>query len=395
MIGDLSRQQPSLVMSEIKTFQTVFPNSYFFAVKSPTSTRSQNIMFVGYHSDNKIDLNASSTLADPDPVIRSLRDKVVNLDRFDLSPYPVMTDNYSPVEYLTGRVLQRTVDQEELFDGEEMLAIIAQQLRYGPRYPTAVGHKRVQDFLVAEMGQLTPEVKTQTWRHTEPNGTSYDLTNIIARLYPTRTKRIVLATHYDSQKLAFKDPSKPNEPSPGANNSASGVAVLVELARLLSDPATAPKVGVDIVFFDGEEGEESQGGDFSNWKPLGSAYFAAHLGEIYGNNKPISGVVLDMVCDKDLSIPKEASSAKNASVHTEEFWTIAHKIDPSVFPGQTRPEIKDDHTSLTGAGIPSFLVIDYDYPHYATTNDTIDKCSAESLYVVAKAVWNYVYYGVK
>lgn len=395
MIGDLSRQQPSLIMSEIKTFQAVFPNSYFFAVESPERTQSQNIIFVGYNSDKRIDLNASSIIADADPIIRSLRNKVIDTNRFDLSPYPIMTDNYSPVEYLTGQVLQRTYNQKDFFDGQEMLAVIDQQLRYGPRYPTATGHKQVQDFLIAEMKELTQEVKTQTWQHTESTGKSYELTNIIARLYPTQTKRIILATHYDSQKISFKNSSNQNQPSPGANNSASGVAVLVELARLLGNSHVVPSVGVDIVFFDGEEGEESQGADFTNWKPLGSTYFIQHLNEIYGNNKPVSGVVLDMVCDKDLKISKEASSAKNAPTQTEAFWKIAQKINSNVFQNQVRQEIRDDHTSLNQAGIPSFLVIDYDYPQYATTNDTIDKCSAESLQTVAEAVWNYAYYGVQ
>ena len=155
-----------------------------------------------------------------------------------------------------------------------------------------------------------------------------------------------------------------------------------------------PNVGVDIIFFDGEEGEENQGGDFTNWKPLGSVYFAQHLKEIYGENKPVSGVVLDMVCDRNLKISKEASSVRNASTQTEAFWTIAQKTNNNVFQNAVGQEIRDDHTSLNEVGIPSLLVIDFDYPPYATTNDTTDKCSAESLQTVAEAVWNYTYYGV-
>ncbi len=382
MIGDLSRQEPSLIMSEIRTFQTVFPNSYFFAVESPAKTDPQNIIFAGYNSDKKIDLSA-------------YRDKLINIGRFDLSPYPILTDNFSPVEYLTGRVLQRSFGQQDFIDGNEMLAVVGQQLRYGPRYLSAAGHKDAQDFLIAEMKELTRDVKTQTWKHIAPDGKEYDLANIIARLYPLEERRIILATHYDSQRFAFKDSNDKNQPVPGSNNSASGVAILVELARILSNSHTAPSVGVDIVFFDGEEGEENQRGDFTNWKPLGSTYFAEHLNEIYGNNKPLSGLVLDMVCDKDLRIFKEASSAKNAPAQTETFWNIARKINGNVFRNQIRQEIRDDHTPLNQAGIPSFLVIDFEYPFYATTNDTLDKCSAGSLKTVAEAVWNYVYYGVR
>ncbi|MFH1968078.1 MAG: fused MFS/spermidine synthase [bacterium] len=398
MIGDLSRQQPSLIMSEIKTFESVFENSYFFAVKSPATTSSQNIIFVGYNSKKLIDFSAPEIILNADPVISSLPDKAINIERFDLSPYPMLTDNYSPVEYLTGRVLKKNLEQNpsplvkgEGFNGQEMLSIIDQQLRYGPRYLTASGHKKVQDFIIAEMKTLADEVKTQIWAHSELNGESYELKNIIASFYPDKTQRIILATHYDSQKISFRNFSNQNQPSPGANNSASGVAVLLETARLLKNSDAPLGIGIDIIFFDGEEGEESQGGDFTNWKPLGSTYFTEHLNEIYKNNKPISGVVLDMVCDKNLKIFKEPSSARDAPAQTEAFWNIASKINGSVFLNEESQEIKDDHTSLNQVGIPSFLVIDYDYPPYATTNDTIDKCSAKSLETVLEALWSYIY----
>ena len=394
MIGDLSRQKPSLIMSEIKTFKTVFPNSYFFAVDSPKETTSQNIMFVGYNGDENIDFSAPSITNSSDPVIRSLQNKIIDMNRFDISSYPILTDNYSPVEYLTGKVLQRTFGQKA-FDGDEMLAVIGQLLGYGPRYPTATGHAQTQNFLIAEMKGLAQDVQTQTWQHTESSGKSYNLTNIIARFNPTETKRIILATHYDSQKNSFRNLFNQDQPSPGADNSASGVAVLVEVARLLSTSPVPPKIGVDIVFFDGEEGEENQGGDFTHWEPLGSTYFAEHLNDLYGNNKPVSGVVLDMVCYKDLKISKEASSVKNAPLQTEAFWNIAQKINGSVFQNNIQQEILDDHTPLNKADIPSFLVIDYDYPPYATTRDTLDKCSAQSLQTVATSVWNYIYHGVQ
>ena len=108
LIGDLSRQQPSLVMSEIKTFQSVFPNSYFFAVESPEKTTLQNIILVGYTGSKKIDLSAAALLQNTNPIIRSLQNKAIDVDKFDLSPYQILTDNFSPVEYLTAKVLQRT-----------------------------------------------------------------------------------------------------------------------------------------------------------------------------------------------------------------------------------------------------------------------------------------------
>lgn len=107
LIGDLSRQKPSLTMSEMKTFQTVFPNSYFFAVDSPDKIESQNIIFVGYNSDKKIDFNDQQIIINENPILQSLGEKFINLDQFDFSEYPILTDNFSPVEYLTSKVLQK------------------------------------------------------------------------------------------------------------------------------------------------------------------------------------------------------------------------------------------------------------------------------------------------
>src|SRR3989338_3061685 len=394
LIGNLSRQQLSLIMAEIKTFRSVFPNSYFFAVESPVSTDSQNIIFVGYNSNNAIDLKSPAIAQHPDLIIRSLRDKEIAIDRFELSPYPILTDNFSPVEYLTAIVLQRTFGEKPFIDGDEMIAVIEQQLRYGPRYMSAPGHKEVQKFLIAEMKALTNQVKTQTGDYTGSDGKTHKLTNIIGSLYPSQERRMVLATHYDSKRLADKDLVHKDQPVPGANDSASGVAILIELARILRNSHVLPNVGIDFVFFDGEEGDENQGGDYSDWKPLGSTYFAGNLDELYRNNKPISAIVIDMVCDKDLRIYKERSSVQEAPSQVEAFWNVAKKMDNSAFQDQISQVIRDDHTPLNQAGIPSILLIDFEYSPFHTTQDTADKCDANSLQTVAETVWEYINSGI-
>jgi Zn-dependent M28 family amino/carboxypeptidase len=253
------------------------------------------------------------------------------------------------------------------------------------------GHESVQKFLIAEMQEQTNEVKTQSWNYKATDGNTYKLTNIIGRLYPTQERRIILVTHYDSKKFADKDWSKKDQPVPGANDSASGVAVLVELARILGNSHVIPNIGVDLVFFDGEEGDINQGGDYNNWKPLGSTYFAEHLNEIYGNNKPVSTLVLDMICDKNLRIYKEQSSIQNAKSEVDSFWTIARKVNSGVFRDEVGQSVQDDHTPLNQVGVPSFLLIDFEYPPYHTTGDTLDKCSGESLESIARAVFDYSY----
>jgi spermidine synthase len=388
LIGDLSRDKPSLTMSEIKTFRSVFPNSYFFATESPGQTDEQNIIVVGFNSDKQPDLSPAALARHTDPLLRQLAAQRIDPDRFELSAYPILTDNFAPVEYLTSKLLKRTSDGAKA--GDELLALIEQQLRYGPRFPGADGHRREQTFLEAEMTSLTPTVNVQSWQHTGSTGKTYDLKNIIARFNPDRTKRILLGTHYDTKRLADKDPDHPDQPVPGANDAASGAAVLVELARALSRHA-APNVGVDIVFFDGEEGDPHQGSDYSRWQPLGSSYFAEHLSDIYGRHKPQSGVVLDMVCDKDLHLLKEQSSLKSTRAEVDRFWTLGQTLNKGVFSNAATVTIHDDHTPLDRAGIPSFLVIDLGYPPFHTSKDTADKCSARSLETVLRTTLGYIY----
>lgn len=391
LVGDLSRQEPSFTLSEIKTFRSIFPNSYFFAVDSPNKIGSQNIILVGWNSDKKIDFSDPKITQDDNPIIQSLGRKNIDLSRFEFSDYPLLTDDFSPVEFFISKILQRGRNKTKFVDGKEILALINQQLRYGPRYLSAQGHRDVQKFLIAELSTLTQETKIQTWQRAGSDGKAYELTNIIGRLHPENEKRIILATHYDSKKFADKDPHAPNQPVPGANDSASGVAVLLELARILADSHKQPHIGIDIVFFDGEEGEENMVDNHVNWQPLGSTYFAEHLSDIYGDKKPLGAIVLDMVCDKDLQIFMEQSSVQRAPKQTKFFWNLARKNYSDVFIDKVAPEIQDDHTSLNKVGIPSFLVIDFDYPHFHTSEDVTNKCSAKSLKTVADSVLDYTY----
>jgi spermidine synthase len=385
VIGDLSRQQPSLIMAEIKTFQTVFPNSYFFAVAWPERTDSQNVMLVGYNSDTRMDLNSPSFLTNRDALIRSLASKVIDVERrFDLSPYPILTDNFSPIEFLTAKVLQRAFAPEKLIDGDEMLADVAQQERYGPRYPGAEGHAKEREFLAAEMKLLAQDVKIQTWHSSAPDGQSYDRANIISRFY-TAPRRIVLATHYGSSPLLRPDQTD----FPGAGDS-SGTSVLVELARSFADLNVPPVVGIDIVFFDGA-GADKEDRHRADSDLSGSNYFANHLRELYGDNKPALAIVLDNVCRKNLRILKEQSSSRTAAAQVHALWKVARRFDPNVFQDRIGPPIDDDQEPLTQAGIPTVLLIDSEYPRFdGAENPPPRECSSRSLEAIGQALIQYV-----
>lgn len=380
-IGSLSRGVPALTLSEIRTFSEVFQNSYFFATESPKLARPQNLILVGVNGDRKIDFNDSVFIENKNDIIKGLSGKLVDLERFNLLMYQKLTDDFAPVEYMTSKLIRDNFENVSAIPhGDEMMAMIEQQLSYGSRSMSTDGRKKTGDFLLAEMKSLAPVALEQKFIHKTENGNAFELRNLIGRFWPENPKRIILGTHYDS-KIGI----------PGANDSASGVAALIEIARFFANTDETPPFGIDFIFFDGEEGEESIGNDYSKWKPLGSAYFAQNLKELYPAYLPAGAIVLDMVCDKNLNILKEPASFRNAGKEAEKFWDIGRKIAPKVFRSDMWPEIIDDHTPLNAIGIPSFLVIDFDYSYFHTANDTLDKCSGDSLEAVSKAVVEYLY----
>jgi glutaminyl-peptide cyclotransferase len=281
----------------------------------------------------------------------------------------------------------------ELWDGQRAMADIAAQLKFTPRSLDTAGHQQTIDYIKAELAKTNVDaVTTQRWVFRDESGRAFAMTNVVARFQASNPRRIILATHYDSIVRAYRDANNPNAPMPGANNSASGVAVLLETARVLS-MSDKPPVGIDMIFFDGEEGPKSLGAGDPTWHALGSPYFAEHLKDYYPATKPEKAVVFDMVCDKDLQLKPEPASVEGALKEVQKYWATGVKIAPSAFSTKITPyPISDDQIALTAAGIPSFLVIDFDYePFFNTTQDTIDKCSAQSLEAVGRTTLQYLY----
>lgn len=280
------------------------------------------------------------------------------------------------------------------FDGKRAMADIAALLQFTPRAIDTPGHQQAIDFIEAQLSKTAfKDVSLQRWSFHDEQGRDHAMTNVIARFEPQNPRRIILATHYDSIVRAYADKEDPNGLMPGANNSASGVALLLEIARAISTGPAAPKAGIDMIFFDGEEGPKSLGAGDPQWKALGSPYFAAHLDEFYRSKKPQQGIVFDMVCYRDLKLNPEPASLFSAGANVTKFWKLGEKLAPKIFdPTPLREPIGDDQIALSKAGIPSFLVIDFAYdPWFNTTKDTIDKCSAGSLAALGKTVLAYVY----
>ena len=281
----------------------------------------------------------------------------------------------------------------ELWDGQRAMADIAAQLKFTPRSLDTAGHQQTIDYIKAGLAKTNVDaVTTQRWVFRDESGKAFAMTNVVARFQAANPRRIILATHFDSIVRAYRDASNPNAPMPGANNSASGVAVLLETARVLSQ-SDKPPVGIDMIFFDGEEGPKSLGAGDPTWHALGSPYFAEHLKDYYPAAKPEKAVVFDMVCDKDLQLKPEPASVEGALKEVQKYWAAGVKIAPSAFSTKITPyPISDDQIALTAAGIPSFLVIDFEYePFFNTTQDTIDKCSPQSLEAVGRTTLQYLY----
>src|ERR1700757_3229987 len=170
--------------------------------------------------------------------------------------------------------------QTDQWSGQRALDIIVQLLKFTPRAMETVGHQQTIDYIMAELAKTKfKTVKTQRWVE-RAAGRTMAMTNIIARLNPDNPRRMIVTTHYDSIIKAYRDAKHPDAPMPGANNSASGVALLLETARVLS-LLPKPAIGIDMVFFDGEEGSISMGAGDPDFQPVGSPYFAAHLKDLY------------------------------------------------------------------------------------------------------------------
>ncbi|MBP1654993.1 MAG: Peptidase family [Bacteroidetes bacterium] len=276
------------------------------------------------------------------------------------------------------------------FQGREAFRFLTAQTDFGPRNPGSTGHDRCLEYLEQTLLPLADAVRLQPFTHAGYDGNTLQLTNIIASFRPESTARILLCAHWDTRPRADRDPDpkRRDEPITGANDGASGVAVLLQIATLLK--SNPPAVGVDIVLFDGEDyGTE---GDTGNYL-LGSRHFARTTPR---TPAPRFGILLDMVGDADLELPRERFSVRYAPDVVNLVWETARALGVTEFVDYLGPEIIDDHLPLNEAGIRTVNIIDFQYPdathrYWHTHGDTPDKCSPESLEAVGTVVAHVVY----
>jgi peptidase M28-like protein len=262
---------------------------------------------------------------------------------------------------------------------------VVHQVAAGPRIPGTPGHAAIRAWLESELHRLHGRVELQSFVDTTL-GRPLELTNLIARFGPASGRRIALCAHWDTRPFSDQDPDSAHrqDPVPGANDAGSGVAVLLEVAEIMS--LRPPPVGVDLVFFDGEDqGNAARSEEFL----LGSRRYAASLAAAPpGDARPAAAFLFDMVGDRDLGIHPEVESLQRASNLVAMVLEGAKATGARHFDAAPRYDLIDDHIPLLDAGVPAVDIIDFDYPAWHTHRDLPDRVSAESLAEVSRvAVW--------
>ncbi|MBL8091134.1 MAG: M28 family peptidase [Anaerolineales bacterium] len=272
--------------------------------------------------------------------------------------------------YYTASFLDREPDTAS-FNSQRAYADVITQVAMGSRSSGSSGHVQIREWMRAELQSAGWVVEIhQTERLGQP------IYNVIAKRND-EPPQIILGAHYDTRLYADNDPDVNNHvlPVPGANDGASGVAVLLELAR------TLPKdiVPTWLVFFDAEDNGRIDGWDWI----LGSRAFVEEI-----DVNPQAVVIVDMIGDADLNIHLEKNS--DAELRAE-IWNTADELGyGNVFINSEKYAILDDHTPFLEKGIPAVDIIDFDYEYWHTIEDTPDKVSAESLLAVGDTLWHWV-----
>lgn len=291
------------------------------------------------------------------------------------------------------------------FNSDSAYHFIETQVLFGPRVPNTQAHRNSGDYLIDKLKDYRAKVQVQEFTAPSYDGKQLQLRNIIASYYPEKQKRILLAAHWDTRPVADKDRTNPNGPMDGANDGASGVGVLLEIARIIGTDSSL-QVGVDLILFDGEDWGEPENSqlekkppqNWESWWCLGSQYWASH--NHVPNYSAYYGILLDMVGAKNSQFFREGASLHYAPRIVTKVWNTASRLGYSdYFVKQDAHAITDDHVFVNElAKIPMIDIVHYqqgvgyfgDYHHSQKDNmDLIDKATLEA---VGTTLLNVIYY---
>lgn len=280
--------------------------------------------------------------------------------------------------------------RDPAFDSTRAYRYLKEQCAFGPRNPESEGHKRALAYFIAHFKSLGLAVSSQSFLHKDmQDGHLVPLTNLIVKIPGSDSKRkpVVFCAHWDTRPRADQEASQmlTGVPILGANDGASGTAIVMELANLMSK--RKPLQTVFLVLFDGEDyGREGNIEEYF----LGARHFAENL--------PAADLeyllLFDMVGDKDLRLPMEQNSLKQSPDLVRKIWARAASLGLKAFEARPGPAVLDDHMPIQAKGIPAVDIIDFEYPAWHTQGDTPDKCSAHSLGVVGRLAASLAFRGL-
>jgi len=287
------------------------------------------------------------------------------------------------------------------FSADSAYSYVERQVSFGPRVPGSEAHEACREWLVAKLGTLADTVTVTGTPVKAWDGNTLPVRNIFARFNPLSPSRILLLAHYDTRPWADHDPDEGKRlmPFDGANDGASGVGILLEIARNLSNEA--PEIGVDILLTDMEDygaRDDSPATYEEDTWCLGSQQFAENL-PYTAANAPRMGILLDMVGGKNAKFHQEYFSARYAQKPTAKVWAMAKKLGlDNRFPSSEGGSINDDHIPLIRAGIPTTDIIesknpatDSFNPTWHTHADNMENIDKTTLGDIGRVVLNVIY----
>ncbi len=280
------------------------------------------------------------------------------------------------------------------FSADSAYLFVGKQVKFGPRVPNTEAHRKCAAWMAAEFKRYGLSVIEQKFQTQHYKGTVFNANNVIAQYKPEIPRRILLAAHWDSRFMADHDTANQDKPIDGADDGASGIGVLLELARTLSKHPV--EIGVDFVCFDVEDQGDDNGAS-ETWC-LGSQYWAKNLHK--PNYMPYQAVLLDMVGGKDARFYKEGVSVEVAPRTVDKIWEIAVSQGfMQYFIPENRPGITDDHLFVVkGARIPMIDIIStpntgsHPFPDWHHKHaDTMDNIDRNTLKAVGQTLTVFIY----
>lgn len=279
--------------------------------------------------------------------------------------------------------------QPAAFDAQRAMGYLEALCKIGPRISGSDGMKKQQNMLEKHFKEQGGTIRWQRFTATQksdPRREKVPMANLIVSWHPDRQQRVILCSHYDTRPLADQEHDSRDwrKPFLSANDGGSGVALLMELAHTMNDLKV--NVGVDFVFFDGEEYVFERDDEYF----FGSSYFGREYRKMRGKPYYSAAILLDMIAGKKPRFPIDPYSWEHASDLVQKVWSIARELECTAFDSDAiGPQIQDDHVALNRNGIPAIDIVDFSYPHWHKLSDRPENCSGASMEQVAKvlSVW--------